>query len=116
MEFKEPRRARRIRDRQRLIEKARRLAVVMDPKPQICTWTDLYGNQRNMTTWEDLRDWHNTWAIHNYQNLADCSCYMCGNPRKYCNVATWQEAKSDLNAEEQLLELGVLYRRRFRSL
>ncbi|WP_146208325.1 hypothetical protein [Gilliamella apis] len=32
-----------------------------------------------------------------------CSCWMCGNPRKYLNEITLQEQRSILNYQEGLL-------------
>lgn len=115
MEYKEPKRARRIRARERMIEKARRLAREMDPIPHSCVWTDVKGNTRNSDTWKDLYEWHHTWAVHNYQNLAACSCYMCGNPRKHWHTATIQEIKAVIDAVDQLSEVGIHYRRRFKT-
>lgn len=31
---------------------------------------------------------------------ASCSCWMCGNPRRYFNMPTIQEIKSSLNLKE----------------
>lgn len=31
-----------------------------------------------------------------------CSCYMCGNPRKYFNEKPVQEQKADLDAQQQM--------------
>jgi hypothetical protein len=31
-----------------------------------------------------------------------CSCYMCGNPRKFWNEKTMQEKKADISFREQL--------------
>lgn len=30
-------------------------------------------------------------------HLASCSCWMCGNPRKYFGLKTMQELRADLN-------------------
>jgi hypothetical protein len=34
-------------------------------------------------------------------NAFNCSCWMCGNPRKYHNEKTWQERKFECQAVEQ---------------
>lgn len=34
-----------------------------------------------------------------------CSCYMCGNPRKWFKEITYQEKISDINYKEQLKHL-----------
>lgn len=36
-----------------------------------------------------------------YNNLKPCSCWMCGNPRKYEKKVTLQEYKHKLSFEEQ---------------
>jgi hypothetical protein len=33
------------------------------------------------------------WALRHYDHLAACSCWMCGNPRKYRGEPTIQERK-----------------------
>ena len=35
-------------------------------------------------------------------HLANCSCWMCGNPRRYFWEKTRQELKSELDFREQL--------------
>ena len=45
--------------------------------------------------------WHPK-AIYYADNLKPCSCYMCGNPRKYWDEKTFQEYVADLDAKEQL--------------
>lgn len=37
-------------------------------------------------------------------NISACSCYMCGNPRKWWNEKTWQEKKADKDDKKQDLE------------
>jgi hypothetical protein len=39
-------------------------------------------------------------------NLAGCSCHMCGNPRKHYEELTRAEIKARLDAEEQENDLG----------
>ena len=34
-------------------------------------------------------------------DLKCCSCYMCGNPRKWWNELTFQEIKANLDKNEQ---------------
>ena len=44
--------------------------------------------------------------VHYYaDHLKMCSCYMCGNPRKWWKTKTRQEDEFDLNAQEQIEEL-----------
>jgi hypothetical protein len=48
-------------------------------------------------TWRDHDDkwieWKERWARKHADNLAKCSCHMCGNPRKHWNDTTIQEKK-----------------------
>lgn len=34
-------------------------------------------------------------------NISACSCYMCGNPRKWWKEKTFQEIKAEMDANEQ---------------
>jgi hypothetical protein len=43
--------------------------------------------------------WHKDAKLANH--LASCSCWMCGNPRKYWGEKTMQEIKADLTARIQ---------------
>jgi len=36
-----------------------------------------------------------------------CSCYMCGNPRKWWLDLTWQEKRSLVMFREELREVGL---------
>jgi hypothetical protein len=33
------------------------------------------------------------WAIWKHDHLKCCSCWMCGNPRKWYGDPTWQERR-----------------------
>jgi hypothetical protein len=41
----------------------------------------------------DFEEWKERWARKHADNLAKCSCHMCGNPRKHWNEPTIQEKK-----------------------
>lgn len=41
---------------------------------------------------------------HYEDNLTVCSCYMCGNPRKYWKEETLQEKKNKYSFKKELLE------------
>ena len=41
-------------------------------------------------------------AIHAANHLAACSCWACGNPRKWQKERTFQEYRSDLDFKEFL--------------
>lgn len=46
---------------------------------------------------EDARSW---WVLRTYQHLANCSCPMCGNPRRWFGQPTIQERRrADLRKE-----------------
>lgn len=84
--FKEPKRAIRRRHKLRMISKALRI--------QRLYW--------NIYTDEDaiLYD-----ALRSADNLVTCSCYMCGNPRKWYGLLTFQEYRENITTREQYDEL-----------
>ena len=43
--------------------------------------------------WEEDRETQRERALRWYDNLAKCSCRMCGNPRKYEGRSTLQERR-----------------------
>ena len=45
------------------------------------------------------------WTIKNADNIKSCSCWMCGNPRRYFGEQTLQERLFIEGAREQELEL-----------
>ena len=47
--------------------------------------------------WEDLKEW----AQRNYDHLKRCSCWMCGNPRKYGAGPPVQEQRLLAAADEE---------------
>jgi hypothetical protein len=52
---------------------------------------------------KDLEDFENkTRHMTMVSTRKSCSCYMCGNPRKFWNEKTMQEKKSDISFREQL--------------
>jgi hypothetical protein len=56
-----------------MIERARRLIQRLD-----------YTNDQ---------EWQQHWALRNRDHLAKCSCWMCGNPRRYHGEPTVQERR-----------------------
>ncbi len=129
MEYKEPARAKRIRARERMMEKARRIAARHYPRPNDAhryptsgelldkgRWTDLKGQPRiGRTTWDDVFELRDIWAHNSWNHLASCSCPMCGNPRRWFRVGTTQETLADIGSQEQFQEVGRIFRRRFRN-
>lgn len=55
------------------------------------------AQEASRLTWlssdEKWSEWKEQWARKHADNLAKCSCWMCGNPRKYWNQKTLQEKK-----------------------
>lgn len=47
----------------------------------------------------------NCWAVRNGDNIKACSCWMCGNPRRYFNTLTRQEQLAELEEREERLLL-----------
>lgn len=109
MERKETRRERRMRDRDRMIARGQRQASVWYPRPLVepsrFTWTDLNGDERRgLPTWEDVFDIRYQHGRTCADHLATCSCWMCGNPRRWHRSVTWKEYRAALEAREQYLE------------
>jgi hypothetical protein len=116
--YREPRRARRIRDRERMIAKGARIAARCfgydRPDNARCFhWTDLKGRPRlGLPTWEDVFEIRRQHGVVCHDHLAACSCAMCGNPRRWFAAPTLKEEKARLSAEEQIAEaLGADPRR-----
>ena len=47
----------------------------------------------NSKSIDEFERWNKNFYIKNHNNLKDCSCRMCGNPRKYFKEKTIQEKK-----------------------
>jgi hypothetical protein len=70
--YKEQKRERRIRDKQRMKAKARRVSRL----------------------WRSYYDGDSSRAMKHADYLAVCSCSMCGNPRRWFGERTMQEKKA----------------------
>lgn len=116
--FREPKRARRIRERERMIAKGTRVAALRwgcdRPNPFTdYAWRDRSGQTRHGTaTWGDVFEMRLLQGTASHDHLAACSCAMCGNPRKWFKQPTIQEAKAADAASEQIAELTGEARRR----
>ena len=109
--YREKRAERRIRDRERVFRKVVRVAAQFYPRPDThlrvrYAWKDGGGAEHygHLDTWEDVfgvREWY---ARYHYKNRERCSCYMCGNPRRFYGEVTYQEKKAALSAREQFAE------------
>ena len=51
--------------------------------------------KRKLTEWGGT-EWAEIAAARWANNMAKCSCYMCGNPRRHFNQLTFQEQRSKL--------------------
>ena len=84
--FIEPKRATRRRHKLRMINKAIRI--------QRLYWR-MHPNEDAI-----LYD-----ALRSADNLVTCSCYMCGNPRKWFGLQTFQEYRENITTQEQYDDL-----------
>lgn len=57
--------------------------------------------KRKLRDWGDDPVWIEQSALRWADNLAKCSCYMCGNPRRHFNELTFQEQRSKLNEKDE---------------
>jgi hypothetical protein len=113
--FHEPKRAKRIRDSLRMQAKAERVVAQRHPlqSPSVSwlgEWVDRYGNHRDGThTWDDVFARRSLEAKVCRDNLALCSCPMCGNPRRHFGIHSFQEAKANDTAYDQFQEQGIAH-------
>ena len=129
MIYTEPARARRFRDRARIIGKAWNIARRQHPRPadfhrdqstaglvSRVAWTDMHGQRRHgLTGWHDVTEIRLANASRRWQHLAHCSCNMCGNPRTWFGAASMQETLADIDAIQQFAEAGITFKSRFRA-
>ena len=121
MIYTEPSRARRFRDRSRILRKALVIASRQHPAPvsgdlvSKVSWTGMNGQpQKDLTTWSDVSGIRLSTASRRWQHLAVCSCSVCGNPRRWFNAMTRQETLADVDASQQFAEAGLNFHSRFR--
>jgi hypothetical protein len=88
--FIEPKRARRIRDNARLIRGYIRILKFYQ--------------------FDETTDEINERARKFYNHFKNCSCWMCGNPRKFENALTFQEKRAIEDMKHQMKEAGYLIR------
>jgi len=86
--FVEPKRASRVRQRSRMIQKYVRLLKF----------------HRYLDETDDELEKRARW-MHNH--FTDCSCPMCGNPRRHYEERTVQERKHFESMRNQLKQLGL---------
>lgn len=54
--------------------------------------------------WSQPRDIDQV-AAKSFNHLKNCSCYMCGNPRKYSNEQTLQEMRNNEVFSQEIAEI-----------
>jgi len=118
--YREKRRERRIRDRLRMIGKARCVArKIMFFEPDnpveksmwVQGWKDLDNHiHHKLDTWEEVFLARESWARRHYNDLRTCSCGCCGNERRHHNSMTVQEARAEEDARQQFREIGFNYK------
>lgn len=92
-EFREPLRARRIRERERMVARARKVAEWF-----LTPWVN---GENADERWRQVEER----AVRKYNHLKCCSCHMCGNPRRIWGNLTFQELKAEDSARDQVLAL-----------
>lgn len=107
--FKEPKRARRIREAERLVAKGSRLYARWGERPGCqFLWTDLGGRVHDgLGDWADVFAYRHARARRARDHLAACSCHMCGNPRRHYHALTVQETRAAEDAADQLRAEGL---------
>jgi hypothetical protein len=103
MVYKEPKRARRLRDALRMHARVqtflRHTWHDRPGSPDLC-WTDDEGQRRSFATWADIFDWRAHAASRRQGNRACCSCLACGNPRRHGQDLTRQERRAELRQQD----------------
>lgn len=118
--YREKKRERRIRDRLRMIEKAKRYAaryIYWEPdnplieRNRYLGWMDIDRlHHPKMDTWEEVFLARETWARTHYDNIVVCSAECCGNSRRHHKSMTVQEAREEENSRQQYEEEGYNYK------
>ena len=110
-EYVEPKLARRIRDRERMIARGRRIAARWHEAPRgafgsRCRWRDLTRRYREgLSTWDDVFAIRDVYARLNHDHLKVCSgLRCCANPRRRGQVSL-QEGRAAPAAAAQLADL-----------
>lgn len=110
--YVEPKRARRIRDRDRMISKGRRVAAHWHDSPDLgdYEWTDVHGNVRHgLSDWDDVFAMREVFARYNHDHLKVVQgCLCCCNPRHRHagkDRLTMQERRAEESFRGQMKEL-----------
>ena len=100
-----------------MISRAYRIAKRFFPHPDpedtdVYPWVDRRGRTRTADcTWDDTFERRWCWSVGHADNLAVCSCWGCGNPRRHFGTATMQERRFGADADCQMAEEGLRYGR-----
>lgn len=113
--WREPARACRIRQRDRMRRRAFRHAsltfLFWDPlRPGDYAWTDRLGRTRHGVPDREHRT-ERCWvqAVRQGNNRTPCSCAGCGNQRRHFGDITMQERRFHEAARNQLQEEGIVH-------
>lgn len=71
------------------------------------TWTDSEEVQHSLDTWDAVQVYQDVRAHTMADNMTVCSCWMCGNPRKWNGDLSLDERKAILAENEGREELGL---------
>lgn len=115
LESKGPRkrtRAWRRHHRRRMIAKAWRIAKERYPHPKGVAaadswlpWQDIKGQWRTgPVAWEDVFALRDEFAHRHHSHLTACSCWMCGNPRRFRGERTLQERRAEDSFRDESAE------------
>lgn len=98
--YLEKKRERRIRDFQRMVQRAYLVISLWRPEPnQDSCWCP--------RTWDELIKSRRRQARRFADNLRVCSCFACGNPRRHWG-RTYKEIRQFVAANEQLIDEGFV--------
>jgi hypothetical protein len=111
----EARRARRIRDRHRMLFRAYNHFKCEGTEPFLCTdpeptfrWIDNQGRHHiGIEDWDAVRENRMVHAVRAADNGALCSHYCCGNPRRWFGKRTMQEIRDSGRSSNEIGEEGI---------
>jgi hypothetical protein len=107
--FVEPRRARRIRENDNAymrVWRRERHRGLERPGTYFSNWTDLKGRvHEGFPSMEEVLAYRHVCARVHRDTRTPCSCYMCGNPRRWFGDPTRQEIVSEMAFEEAISDV-----------
>jgi hypothetical protein len=97
--WREPRRARRIRNKLRMQKRGQRVAAYFFPDPQSLPGRD--------AIWADVFERRRMYGVVHGDYLAACSCCGCGNQRRHFKTLTMQERRARDSADGAMDESAL---------